>query len=313
MMAPANLARLHEQDNPAREIMRSHARANRKLAAAFERYQTARNISQKYRAEQATRIRDFLRFLGATHVKDADRLAVRTFLAQLAAEGRPIGVRLRYIYVLRAFYRFLQLAGAVRSSPVQLIPLPKIPCRLPRCLSEREVIRLIAKAVRPRDRAVLEVLYATGIRSAELRNLRIEEISFESGSLMVRDGKGHKDRQVLFGEAAAQAMRAEAGSLTRGLLFPGRTGKPLSQHCIWRIVHRAGKRAGLDGVRIGAHTLRHSFATHLLNRGADIRYIQALLGHSKVTTTQRYTHIAVAELFKMHARFHPRGGFHADE
>jgi integrase/recombinase XerD len=309
--SPANLAIFREQNNPARAVVRSHSLSNRKFAEAFQRYTLARGLSETYRAEQASRIRDFLRFLGAKHVRDADRLTVRNFLAELAAEGRPIGIRVRHIYALRAFYRFLQLAGAVRSSPVQLTPLPKLPRRLPRCLSEQEVTRLIAAAVGSRDRAVLEVLYATGIRSAELRNLRLEEIDLGAGSLMVRDGKGHKDRQVFFGEAAARAIRAHVGSRTRGLLFPGRKGKPLSQHCVWVLVHRAGTRAGLDGVR--PHALRHSFATHLLNRGADIRYVQELLGHSKLTTTARYTHVALADLSRQHAQFHPRGGNHADE
>jgi site-specific recombinase XerD len=185
------------------------------------------------------------------------------------------------------------------------------PRRLPRFLTEKEAELLIASAASsPRDRALVELFYACGLRRAEAAHLRIEEIDLDRGMLRVVAGKGNKDRIVPVGSYAIAALRNYLGERRRGAVFLGPSGRPLSSDAIARIVKRAARRAGLEDVH--AHTLRHTFATILLNRGADLRCIQELLGHESVATTQFYTHLAIADLVRVHTRCHPHaeGGAH---
>jgi integrase/recombinase XerD len=199
----------------------------------------------------------------------------------------------------------LVLARVVDRSPAQYIQAPKYVRKLPRFLTEPEVERLIAAAESPRDRAICEVLYASGLRRQELANLRLEDVNLSKGSLFVRAGKGGKDRLAMLGSRAVEALRVYLRGRRQGPVFIGIRGA-IDASSITHAVKAAARGAGLRDVR--AHTLRHTFATHLLNRGAGIRYIQELLGHSSISTTAIYTHVAIADLMKQHEQHHPHGG-----
>ncbi len=191
--------------------------------------------------------------------------------------------------------------GLTRDNPARQVDAGKIPQRLPRILSVEEVGQLItaAAAHSPRDRTIIELFYATGCRAGELQKLRVEDIHFGAKSILIRRGKGDRDRRVFFGDKAAEALKSYLGNSRYGSLFG------VSTHALLKAVRRAADRAGLPGVH--PHTLRHSFATHLLESCNDLRVIQELLGHSSVGTTQKYTHLQTAALRRTHGCCHPRG------
>jgi site-specific recombinase XerD len=230
----------------------------------------------------------------------------------------------RIIFPIRKFYKFLNLGDKVPDDPTLTMSSPKVPRRLARSLSQNQIEQLLTSASTPRDMAVLELFYAAGIRRAELRALDCEDVHFDvdgkGGTALIRHGKGDKERVTLFGQYAARALRSYLNGRTSGLLIlaelrtqkspmilPNRPNVPrrLGIKSIERIVRKAARNAGLGDVR--PHQLRHSFATHLLNGGADLIYIAQLLGHASVVPTQQYLHVATAELIRTHAKFHPRG------
>ncbi|MBI3668752.1 MAG: tyrosine-type recombinase/integrase [Acidobacteria bacterium] len=206
------------------------------------------------------------------------------------------------LFGLRVFYDFLHLGELVRTNPARQVLAGKAPHRLPRVLSVEQVEQLIAAVKSDRDRAIIELLYATGCRRAELLGLRVEDVNLMARgvqSILVRRGKGDKDRIVLFGQKAREALKAYLDGRRNGRIFE------MSYATVAKVVRCAARCAKLEGVT--PHTLRHSFATHLLERGADLRAIQELLGHSSVSTTQRYTHLQTAALRDTIERCHPRG------
>lgn len=290
--------------------IRSFAFANEELIEGFDRWLLIRNCARSTRKNYRHVLAQFMAFLRSESAIAADRKMLRRFLTDRVAGGANANQLCRCRSVLRSFYKWLRLAGVVHESPAQFMFAPKYTRKLPRFLSEKEVERLIASAESPRNRAILELLYASGLRRSECANLCLEEVKLGSGTLMVRRGKGGKDRLVPFGSKAALALRRYLRGRRAGPAFLGIRGC-LNANTIARVVTDAARRAGLAGV--STHTLRHSFATHLLNRGADIRYVQELLGHSSVGTTQIYTHVAIGDLIKTYGRCHPRGGQNATE
>jgi integrase/recombinase XerC len=291
---------------PLDSPVRSFAQANRELADAFDRYMVVRNYAATTQKFYSKVLRDFLEFIRAESVAGVDTRVIRSFLAEHRAKGAGAGTVSGLRSALRAFYKFLVFGGIVRASPAQHIEIPKASRKLPRCPSEREVERLIQACVTLRDRALIEFLYASGLRAAEVANLRLDEMDLDGGKLMVRHGKGNRDRLAFLGTYAAQAIGAYIGRRRRGPLFLNPLGHAIGPRTIGKIVRETAERAGLPGLH--THSLRHAFATHLLNRGAGIRYVQELLGHVSVSTTHIYTHTAIADLVRAHSTFHPHGG-----
>ena len=249
---------------------------------------------------------------------DVDELALMSFVAMLSKTLRASS-QARYISTLRRFYRYLLERGQIRSDPTLRIAMPAKPSRLPKVLSEVQVETLLAAPeteteLGQRDRAMLETLYATGLRVSELVGLKLYEVDFDMGVVRVF-GKGSKERLVPLGEDAIDWLRRYLVEARRTLLdgrqsddlFVTARGAGMTRQAFWQLSKRYARLAGMDPARLSPHVLRHAFATHLLNHGADLRVVQMLLGHSDISTTQIYTHIARERLKALHARHHPRG------
>jgi integrase/recombinase XerD len=245
----------------------------------------------------------------------ADLLA---FIAWRAKEGAKPRSTARQLSSFRRFYRFLLREGVIAEDPTLKIDMPKIGRALPQSLSEAEVESLLGAPdvndpIGHRDRTMLEVLYATGLRVSELINLRQTQINLNQGVLRVR-GKGDRERLIPLGDEAQKWLRDFVNGprveilLERQTeyLFPTRRGDRMTRQAFWHIIKRYAKKAEILA-KLSPHTLRHAFATHLLNNGADLRVVQMLLGHSDLSTTQIYTHVARERMKEMHAQHHPRG------
>ena len=224
----------------------------------------------------------------------------------------------RLLSGLRGFYRYLHREGSIPVDPTLRVDLPKLGRPLPKTLSEADVEALlnapdVGDPLGLRDRAMLEVLYATGLRVTELVSLNLDQINVRQGVLRTF-GKGNKERLVPLGEEALhwvkRYMRDARDSLLAGkpsdVVFPSRRGDVMTRQTFWHRIKLHSLQAGI-AASISPHTLRHAFATHLLNHGADLRTVQMLLGHSDLSTTQIYTHVARARLQALHAQHHPRG------
>jgi integrase/recombinase XerD len=227
--------------------------------------------------------------------------------------------RARLLSTLRRFYQYLVRENRIDTDPTALIESPKLDRRLPKSLSEAEVERLLQApndktAAGLRDRAMLETLYATGLRVSELVRLTLSQLSMEQGLVRVV-GKGNKERVVPLGEEAVawlQRYLDEARELlikrrVTETLFVSPRGGPLTREAFWHMIKRYGRQAGINLKLLSPHTLRHAFATHLLDHGADLRVVQMLLGHADLSTTQIYTYVAQKRLKDLHAKHHPRG------
>jgi len=223
----------------------------------------------------------------------------------------------RHLVALKMFYRFLRMEERVESTTVDLLSTPALWERIPQVLSPEAVERLLrspqaADRFFLRDRAILETLYATGCRASEVVGLRLNDLHLEAAFLKCT-GKGSKQRIVPLGRPAVAALRAYLGEVRPGLVhgeapwvFVSRGGRVLTREMLWILVKKYVRRAGLNA-KVSPHTLRHSFATHLLAGGADLRTVQELLGHANIRTTQHYTHVDRARLKEIHRKFHPRG------
>jgi integrase/recombinase XerD len=249
----------------------------------------------------------------------ANRGDVEDFLAQQftsRAKATSIGRRLSS---LRRFYRMQAALGSIIADPTLRVRAPKLARRLPKSLSEERVEALLAApdtdtTLGLRDRAMLETLYATGLRVSELVGLTLAQVGFDTGVVRVL-GKGSKERLVPLGEEAIQWLKRYLTSARLELLGPAKNDAvfvtarraALSRQAFWQLVKRYAVKAGIDRASLSPHTLRHAFATHLINHGADLRVVQLLLGHSDITTTTIYTHVARERLKQLHARHHPRG------
>jgi integrase/recombinase XerD len=261
---------------------------------------------------------DYLRTKGIEDVRKAGKLDVRTFLVTLKRKDLSSRTIARNLVALRTFFRFLIQEGHLEVSPAEELESPAMPKKLPEILTLKEVERLLEQPntqtlLGMRDRAMLELLYATGMRVSELVQIPINQINAEGGFVLLY-GKGAKERVVpIGGEAIKWAtlyMKTARGSLAKGkespLLFISRSGRGLSRQRFWKSIKDYGQKAGIKK-RLTPHLLRHSFASHLLERGADLRSVQMMLGHSDISTTQIYTHVAGERLKKIHQRHHPRG------
>lgn len=220
----------------------------------------------------------------------------------------------RHLVALKMFYRFLRLEEKADPSAVELLGSPKLWQRVPSVLSPANVDALLDSPKSTdrfyyRDKALLETLYATGCRASEVVNLKVNDVYLDASFLRCF-GKGSKQRVVPLGKPAVKALKAYLADVDRGAhrsanVFVSRSGKPLSRIVLWKLVKKYCQRAGLDD-GISPHTLRHSFATHVLAGGADLRTVQELLGHASIQTTQHYTHVDRKRLKAIHAKFHPR-------
>ena len=250
---------------------------------------------------------------------DADRAALFDYLAWRSKEGYSPRSNARLLSALRAFYAWQVRRGARGDDPTALLDPPKLPRSLPKALAESQIDALlaapdIATPLGLRDRAMLELMYACGLRVSELVNLPATAVNLRQGALRVM-GKGSKERLVPLGEEAqhwlerylAQARTQIAGKRALAPLFLSTSGEAPTRQQFWLLVKKYAAAAGIDPDRISPHGLRHSFATHLLNHGADLRALQMLLGHSSLSTTQIYTLVAREQLKQLHARHHPRG------
>lgn len=249
---------------------------------------------------------------------DAGRDMILDHLAWRLASSYKARSTARLLSGLRGFYRFLLREGSISVDPTLRVDLPQLGRPLPKALSEADVEALLAapdigEPLGMRDRAMLEVLYASGLRVTELVSLSLEQINLRQGVLRTF-GKGNKERLVPLGEEAmhwlTRYLRDARGTLLAGkasdVIFPSLRGDQMTRQTFWYRIKLHAKVAGI-AVSISPHTLRHAFATHLLNHGADLRTVQMLLGHSDLSTTQIYTHIARARLQELHAQHHPRG------
>jgi len=248
----------------------------------------------------------------------ADRADIMEYIAWRVEGGAKPRSTARQLSSFRRFYRYLLREGAINEDPTVNIAMPKIGRSLPQSLTEQDVDALlaapkVAEALGHRDRTMLEVLYATGVRVSELINLRLNQINLNQGVLRIV-GKGDRERLIPLGDEAQdwireflEGPRAEI-LLERQTeyLFPTRRGDRMTRQAFWHIIKRYAKKAGI-GKKLSPHTVRHAFATHLLNNGADLRVVQLLLGHSDVSTTQIYTHVARERMKELHSRHHPRG------
>ena len=265
---------------------------------------------------------EFLRARAPAHLKKIrgiDPLVIRAFMVFLHEAGVSRTSIARKLGCLKSFFRYLVKEGYLEQNPARPIRAPRQEMKLPRLLSEREVTALLetpkgGTLKGKRDRAILELLYATGMRVGEMVSLNLDSMDLTERSILVK-GKGRKERQVLFGEKALSAIRdwLEARRRAKGAaagrscdaLFVNARGSRLSDRSVRRILEDRLKQCALKH-RISPHGLRHSFATHLLDRGADLRAIQELLGHASLSTTQRYTHVSTEQMLRVYNKAHPR-------
>ncbi|MBL8402924.1 MAG: site-specific tyrosine recombinase XerD [Dechloromonas sp.] len=249
---------------------------------------------------------------------DVREATLTGFIAHLARQTRATS-QARYLSTLRRFYRWQVGRGRLLTDPTLKLANPTLPSRLPKVMSEQQVEALLAAPdldtlLGQRDRAMLETLYATGLRVSELVNLKLHEVGLADGVLRAL-GKGSKERLVPLGQVAidwiARYLTGARSDILGGqqsdALFVTARGGAMTRQAFWQLIKRYALLAGIDPARLSPHVLRHAFATHLLNHGADLRVVQLLLGHADISTTQIYTHVARERLKSLHSAHHPRG------
>jgi integrase/recombinase XerC len=292
-----------------------------RLFQSYIRYlEVERNASPYTVRNYIHDLRHFLEFLGAekvTTLGEVDRHLLRRYIASLLESGFEKTSVARKVSALRSFYRYLIRENIVSSNPLATISSPKLEQRLPSFLSGEEVVHLveapdISTPLGQRDRAILELFYASGLRVSEVVRLDVGNVNFEEREVRVW-GKGSKERIVLMGKPAASALNLYLGEGRMQLLGKSRTealflnryGKRLSERALQKTLLKYAAKAGLDK-RVHPHLLRHSFATHLLDGGADLRVVQELLGHANLSSTQIYTHVTQSQARKVYLAAHPR-------
>ncbi|MEW6444097.1 MAG: site-specific tyrosine recombinase XerD [bacterium] len=301
--------------------------ANRWMDAYFDHLRVEKGLSANTLEAYGRDLRDFADWLeenGGGSALEAGEDQVRLHLFQLKQKGMASRSIARKASSLRGLYRFLLKEDAIASDPTRLLDVPRPGAALPRDLSLDEVEALLAQPdtsepLGMRDKAMLELLYATGLRVSELLRLRLQDLNLEVG-YVVAYGKGKKERLVPAGEIALERLRqyllsgrpqlagrgaGRARPDKNPYLFLNRNGRKLSRQGFWKLLHQYALRAGILSP-VTPHVLRHSFATHLLEHGADLRSVQLLLGHSSVSTTQIYTHMNRERLKQIYQRYHPR-------
>lgn len=275
-------------------------------------------LSNNTLAAYGSDLKQFDMWLKPIHLIDVKQEHISGFLQYRQQQGRNSRSSARLLSSLKRFYAYLLREHELLIDPTALIDAPHIGRSLPNALSEADVLQLLQapETLHPlglRDRTMLELLYATGLRVTELVEMSFQQVNFRQGCLRIT-GKGDKERLVPVGEEAMSWLeRYLAGGRQNILvnrqsdyLFVTARGGSMTRQSFWHIIKRYAKQAGIDK-HLSPHTLRHAFATHLLNHGADLRVVQLLLGHSDLSTTQIYTHIAQHRLKALHSKFHPRG------
>jgi integrase/recombinase XerD len=275
----------------------------------------ATNTISAYRRD----MQKFVAWVGKKRLSNLKVNDLSEFVASLHERGLAPASVARNVVAVRTFFKYLQLEGIVRENPAELIVTQKMWQRMPGVLSPREVEAFLSAPKKSdtyyvRDVAMLEVLYATGCRASEVCTLRVRDLSLKERHLKC-EGKGGKQRMVPIGTSAIEAINRYSEQLRPTLagksphppeeLFLSRSGRPLDRIQLWRLVKLYARRAGI-GSEVSPHSLRHSFATHLLAGGADLRLVQEMLGHASIQTTQIYTHVEHSRLKKVHQQFHPR-------
>jgi integrase/recombinase XerD len=277
----------------------------------------SKNTIEAYR-HGLNRFFDHLRRKGIQEIGSVGKFDIRAFLLALKGKGLSTKTVVRDLSAIRTFFRFLIQEEILEANPVEEIESPKMAKTLPEILTLKEVEQLLEQPdlrtpLGVRDRAMLEVLYATGMRVSELVHLSVNQVNLESGYVVIY-GKGSKERMVPLGSEAMKWVTLYLQTTRQGLakgkeshfLFINRSGRGMSRQRFWKNIKNYGLKAGLRK-RITPHLLRHSFASHLLERGADLRSVQMMLGHVDISTTQIYTHVTGERLKKIHQRYHPRG------
>jgi len=290
----------------------------RKLIFDFIAYlKNERHLSPHTERSYLSDLEQFADFLGDTAPAQIDHLALRGFLAHLMDRKVKRSSIARKLSSIRSFFKYLNRQGVLTNNPARLVITPRQEKRLPAVLTADDAQRLMeapANRLRKddevvlRDRAVLETLYSTGVRASELAGINRDDIRRDDRLIRVR-GKGRKERIIPIGRPAMNAVDAYLDGKTKGrenpAVFTGPGGKRLTVRTVQRILENYRKKLGLQQ-KASPHTLRHSFATHLLESGADLRVIQELLGHASLSTTQRYTHLNLDSLMETYDKAHPR-------
>lgn len=275
------------------------------------------NTLSAYRRD-LTLFSEWLDDQGAQSLLTADASQIQSYLGLKLRQGASPRSSARFLSAARSFYRWSLREGRIVDDPTLRIESPKQGRPLPKSLSETDVDQLLSTPdlelpLEFRDRTMLEILYACGLRVSELVSLRVEQVGLNQGIVRVL-GKGGKERLVPMGEEAldwlTQYMRGPRAELLKGqpsnVLFPSNRSREMTRQTFWYRIKIYAKRAGIQ-THLSPHTLRHAFATHLLNHGADLRVVQMLLGHSDLSTTQIYTHVASQRMQALHEQHHPRG------
>jgi len=264
------------------------------------------------------RYQDFLHQNGIDRLSDTDTPFILKHLINLRNSGMGARSRARHLVSIRGLYRFVVQEKFLKRDPSKLVDLPKLSLKLPDVLAVEEISQLLnapdtSKPLGTRDAAMLELLYAAGLRVSELVNLKLQDINLEAGFVRVF-GKGSKERVVPIGLPAKSRIEAYIETARKAALknqpspylFIARAGKPITRQGFWKLLRRYATKARIHK-KISPHSLRHSFATHLLEGGADLRAVQVMLGHVDISTTQIYTHVTRKHLKELHQKFHPRG------
>ncbi|MBI9074439.1 MAG: site-specific tyrosine recombinase XerD [Desulfatibacillum sp.] len=262
----------------------------------------------------------FVGFLEENKVNDlreADTLVIVQHLIKLRSLGLGARTRARHLVAIRGLFSFLEQEKVIKHNPAKLVDLPKSGMRLPDVISVGEIETLLEApnemdVLGARDRAMLELAYASGLRVSELIHVRVQDIHLDAGFVRVM-GKGSKERIVPMGRQAREKIQSymenDRPILLKGkpgeYLFVVRGGRPMTRQSFWKLMKKYALKAGI-AKNITPHTLRHSFASHLLEGGADLRVVQEMLGHVDISTTQIYTHVARERLIEIHERYHPR-------
>jgi integrase/recombinase XerC len=290
----------------------------RRLIFEFIAYlKNARNVSPHTERGYLSDLEQFADFVGAGDLNNIDHRTLRTYLGHLVSLKTSKASLGRKLSAIRSFFKYLSREGHVKTNPARLVATPKREKRLPAVLTADDAIRLMDSPGKQaddsgdrvlRDRAVLETLYSTGVRASELVGMNRSDVDSRGGLVRVR-GKGRKERIVPIGRRALEALEAYVSAKKQGAdheaVFTGPAGNRLTVRTVQRILENHRKRLEL-AQKAGPHTLRHSFATHLLESGADLRAIQELLGHASLSTTQRYTHLNLDSLMESYDKAHPR-------
>jgi len=278
---------------------------------SFVRHLVSERGSSPHTVEAYNRdILVFIKYLEEIACTEPERRHVEAFMGHMRETGKSTRSIVRSISALRGFFNFLLLDGKIKVSPLEDVDTPKFQPPIPRVLSEDEMGELIrlpeGEKMAVRDRTILELLYATGLRVSELIGLKKGDVNL-NGGFVVALGKRSKERVVPLGSYSRDAIKAylETEKPPGQYLFPNRHGGMITRQAIWKVIRKYGLR--LHKGRVSPHTIRHTFATHLLEGGADLRSVQVLLGHEDISTTQIYTHVDSKRLKEIHKKHHPRG------